>query len=190
MRNLLVLATLAMALATASEATSEMESLVAEGKELIGDFGGTLKAELKAAIEEGGPVNAIVVCNTRAPEIASDISDASGWTVARSSHKLRNSKNAPDPYTAAAIEEFLARQAAGEAAADIAKAEVVETNGQRSFRLVKAIPTEEVCLACHGGDDVSPEVVGKLAELYPEDMARGFKAGEMRGVFTLTKPLD
>ena len=123
-------------------------------------------------------------------EIAEAVSQDTGWMISRSSHKLRNPKNAPDAYTAAAIEEFLARQNAGEAAADLAKAEIVEAEGGQVFRMVKAIPTGELCLNCHGGTEVKPEVVEALAELYPEDQARGFKVGEMRGVFTLQKPLN
>jgi hypothetical protein len=45
-------------------------------------------------------------------------------------------------------------------------------------------------LNCHGGDNVKPPIIEKLAELYPDDMARGFSEGEMRGVFTLSKQLN
>ncbi len=58
------------------------------------------------------------------------------------------------------------------------------------FRMVKAIPTGEICLVCHGGAEVKPEVEARLAELYPDDRARGFGPGEMRGVFTLSKLLE
>ncbi len=44
-------------------------------------------------------------------------------------------------------------------------------------------------LVCHGSAEVPAAVVEKLADLYPEDMARGFAFGDMRGVFTLTKVL-
>ena len=67
---------------------------------------------------------------------------------------------------------------------------IVEEDGQKVFRFVKAIPTAQPCLNCHGGDDVKVEVVEKLAELYPEDTARGFSVDQMRGVFTLSKTLS
>lgn len=169
---------------------ADKAALVEEGKGLMKQFGGTLKAELMAAVKAKGAPHAIAVCNVKAPEIASKISADSGWTVARSSHKLRNPKNAPDAYTAAVIDEFLKRQGDGEKAADMAKAEIVEQDGQKLFRLVKAIPTGELCLNCHGGDNVKAPVVEALATLYPDDKARGFSVGEMRGVFTLSKPLN
>lgn len=190
MNKLLISTALVIGLAAGSAGAGEMDALVAEGKELIQQFGGALKIELLAAVEAGGPVNAINVCNLQAPAMAASISEASGWSVGRSSHLLRNPANAPDEFTAVAIEEFLARQAAGEPAADLAKAAIVEEDGQQVFRLVKAIPTAGLCLNCHGGDNVKPMIVDKLAELYPDDMARGFSEGEMRGVFTLSKRLD
>lgn len=170
-------------------AAEDMEALINEAKGLIQEFGGALKSELMAGVEAGGPVNAISVCNERAPEIATAVS-TDGWTVGRSSHKLRNPENAADAFTAEAIAGFLTLQAAGESAETMAKAGITEENGQRVFHFVKAIPTGELCLGCHGGDNVKPEVAAKLAELYPDDQARGFTAGEMRGVFTLTKVLE
>jgi hypothetical protein len=190
MKRVLVIAALCAGVAGTAWA-EDKAALVEEGKALIQQFGGTLKTELQTAIKAKGAPYAIEVCNLRAPEIAAQVSSDSGWSVARSSHKLRNPQdNAADAYTAAVIDEFLTRQAAGESAETLAKAEIVEIDGQKQFRLVKAIPTAEVCLACHGSAEVSPEVEVELARLYPEDQARGFSEGEMRGVFTLMKPLN
>ena len=171
-------------------AAADKAALADEGKALMQQFGGALKAELQAAIKDRGAPHAIEVCNIRAPEIAASVSQDSGWKVARSSHRLRNPDNAPDAYTAAVIDDFLARQAAGESAETLVRAEIVDEDGGQTFRMVKAIPTGEVCLNCHGGDEVKPAVSEQLARLYPGDEARGFSAGEMRGVFTLIKPLN
>lgn len=176
--------------APALAADDEMTALVDEAKGLMGSFGGTLKDELMAAVKAGGPVNAIGVCNEVAPEIAASVSEGSGWNVGRSSHRLRNPDNAPDAFTAAAIAEFLEREAAGEKPDDLAKAAIVEEDGKQVFHIVKAIPTGDLCVNCHGGDEVTAEVEAKLAQLYPDDEARGFSVGQMRGVFTLSKVLD
>ncbi len=53
---------------------------------------------------------------------------------------------------------------------------------------MKAVPTGKVCLSCHG-ETVAPEVEQKLAELYPDDKARGYKEGDIRGAFVVVKPL-
>lgn len=70
--------------------------------------------------------------------------------------------------------------AQGEDAKTISYAETV--NGQ--FRLMKAIPLQEGCLGCHGSD-IKPEIAAALNEKYPNDQARGYAAGDIRGAFTL-----
>jgi cytochrome c553 len=70
----------------------------------------------------------------------------------------------------------------------LVKAEVIEEDGHKTFRMMKAIPTAEVCTQCHGSEIAEP-VAAKLDELYPEDQARGFEVGDLRGAFTLKKAL-
>jgi hypothetical protein len=162
---------------------------VDEAKALIKTFAGTLKGELETAMKSGGPVQAIAVCKERAPAIAADISAKSGWKVARTSLKTRNqAQNAPDAWERAVLARFDQRQAAGEPADTLAFAEVVESGGTRQFRFMKAIPTGEVCLACHGTEIAAP-VAAALDQAYPGDQARGYKLGEVRGAFSLAKPL-
>lgn len=167
----------------------EITALTGEAAGIVAAFSDELKGELMSAMKAGGPVGAISVCNEKAPGIAAAAEEASGWSVRRASHKLRNPDNAPDPYTAAVIADFVAREAEGAPASGLTKAEIVEENGQRVFRFVKAIPTAQPCLNCHGGAEVKPETEAKLAELYPTDAARGFAVDQMRGVFTLSKVL-
>ena len=166
----------------------DQKTLVNEAKGIIKGFATELQGELKAGFQRGGPTEAISVCNTKAPGIADKASKTSGWSVGRSSHKLRNMNNAPDAFEARAIKELLGRQAKGEKAADMGIAMTTIEDGKKTFRFVKAIPTGKVCLACHG-TNIAPEVEAKLKELYPMDTARGFSEGEMRGIFTLRKEL-
>ena len=58
-----------------------------EARGLVKAFMGELKGELQAAMKDGGPVNAIGVCNLKAPEIAAQKSQESGWQLARTSAK-------------------------------------------------------------------------------------------------------
>ncbi len=169
-------------------ADEAMQANIDEGKGIIKAFMGDLKGELQKGMKQGGPVNAIKVCNTVAPQLAEAHSQMSGWQVARTSLKLRNPNNAPDGWETAVLEEFESRKAAGEDPMALVKAEVVEEDGRQVFRMMKAIPTAEVCTKCHGADIAEP-VAAKLDELYPEDQARGFQVGDLRGAFTLKKPL-
>ena len=148
------------------------------------DFGMTLIGELQKAIAVGGPANAIGVCSDAAPKIAADKSAAKRMTIGRTSLKLRQPNNKPDAWEMQQLLRFEERKAAGENPTTIEFAEYVETGGQRVFRYMKAIPTAELCLACHGGT-LAPEVTAKLKELYPQDAATGFKVGDLRGAFTI-----
>jgi hypothetical protein len=164
--------------------------LDAEARGIVKSFFSALKGELVGALEAGGPVEAIAVCNERAPALADEAAAASGWQVARTSLRLRNPDNAPDAWESAVLRNFDARAAAGEELAKIEFSAVVDQQGQRSYRYMKAIPTaEKPCLACHG-KAIAPNVAARLAELYPDDQATGYAAGEIRGAFTLSKPLD
>ena len=167
----------------------DTKALMMEGKGLIKGFASELVGELKKGIKAGGPIAAIGVCNTKAMPITDKhTAQAQGWTLKRSSHKLRNAENKPDTFEARAIKELLAREANGEKAKDMAVTMVTIEDGKKTFRMVKAIPTGKPCLACHGSN-IKPDVAAKLDSLYPTDKARGFKMGEMRGIFSLKKEL-
>ena len=86
------------------------------------------------------------------------------------------------------LEFFDAEKAKGADVAKLERSEVANVNGVPTFRYMKAIPTAEPCLTCHGSNVPEP-VKAKLAALYPEDRATGYNAGDIRGAFTLSKPL-
>ena len=150
------------------------------------EFGMTLIGELQKAIAAGGPVNAIGVCNIIAPKIAADMSAEKKITIARTSLRLRQPNNKPDKWELRQLQSFEQRKAAGENPANIEFGEYVTTGSKTVFRYMKAIPTGEVCLNCHGGT-LAPEVTAKLKQLYPQDVATGYKIGDLRGAFTITE---
>jgi hypothetical protein len=179
---------LAFGQAAAPARAQNVETRVAGSRAVVKAFGEDLRAQLMAALKTDGPVAAIEVCNMSAPEIALDQERATGWSVGRTSLKLRNPDNAPDAWEGGVLESFEARKAAGESAKALEHWAVVETDTGRVFRYMKAIPTGEPCLACHGGD-LKPAVAAKLDMLYPNDRARGFAVGDIRGAFTIEQPM-
>ncbi len=189
MKNTVLLTVPALLVASALCAGDAPNPNAEEAKGIVKTFATQLKGELEAAMKEGGPTKAIPVCKDRAPAIAADLSAETGWSVGRTSLKTRNmANNTPDDWERGVLEKFEQRKAGGEAVDTMAFAEVVETGSGKSFRFMKAIPTGDVCLACHG-TAITPEVAAMLDEYYPEDQARGFAAGDIRGAFTLSKPL-
>ncbi len=166
----------------------QMDQPMQASREVIQEFAQSLKGELQSAMQSGGPVEAMAVCEIKAPQIASGMSEQKGWRIGRTSMKARNPDNAPDAWERGVLEQFEARKAAGEDPKLIDYAEIVDDQGGRQFRYMKAIPTQEICLTCHGSQIAAP-VVEKIESLYPEDQARGFEKGDLRGAFTVTQPM-
>ncbi len=188
MRGFLALALLCSVPAS-KLAADDLEQRAQQSRKVVKEFAGALKMELKSALDQGGALQAITVCSTSAPAIARQQSSRHGWRIGRTSLKPRNPGNAPDDWERAVLERFEQRRTAGEDPAGMEFFEMVEQNGNRLFRYMKAIPTaEKPCLACHG-DNIRPEVAAALDKRYPKDQARGFRAGDIRGAFTITQPV-
>ncbi len=160
-------------------------ALINEASDLTQRFVGTLLPTLQSAMQEGGPLNAIDVCALEAPRIAQQLSEESGWDVTRVSLKARNSSTAvPDSWETQVLHMFDQRQLAGESAATLNVAETVNGN----FRYMQAQPTAPLCLTCHGSE-VSQEVLSAIRARYPNDLAIGYLAGQVRGAISLRKPM-
>ena len=145
---------------------------------------------LSDEIAKGGHANAISVCREKAPQMAKGLSDQTGWAIRRVSLKNRNPKAVPDAWERSVLEEFERRQSAGENPAQMDKTETVSIDGQKVYRYMKALPTQEICLSCHGKSDMVPaDVQTRLKELYPEDKATGYELKQIRGAITARKPL-
>jgi hypothetical protein len=163
----------------------QQDELKKQAINLIKQFGGTLKPELKKALKSGGPAHAINICSEKAPAIAKDLRDSSGWYIKRVSLKARNSSSAiPDSWEEKVLKQFDERQAKGESARNMAYAEIVDGK----YRFMKAQGAGNLCLNCHGAE-VKPEVEAVLKKKYPDDKARGYTLGQIRGAFSLAKDL-
>jgi len=162
------------------------QALTVQGAELATQFVGTLLPTLQQAMQTAGPVNGIDVCAVQAPAIAQALSDQSGWQVKRVSLKARNSTLAvPDAWETRVLQEFEQRQQAGEAPAQINKAELVDGE----FRYMQAQAAAPLCLTCHG-TDIAADVAAALIRHYPDDMATGYLAGQIRGAISLRAPAN
>lgn len=170
-------------------ASINQDEEIAQARALIKSFAGTLKGELKAGMMAGGPVNALTVCNTKAPQIAEKVVTEKSVNVSRVSLKNRNADNAPNEWQRKVLEDFEARKAAGADPAKLEYSTVVAHQDGQKFRYMKAIPTGGVCLACHG-ESLSKDVKATITKLYPDDKATDFKLGDIRGSFVVTKVIN
>jgi len=174
---------------TSMAPTIDKKAAIEEAKKITKDFTSSLKAELQKAMKQGGPINALSVCNTKAIPITTEAAKKHNAWVSRVSLKNRNPANVPNDWQKKVLEDFDARAAKGEDVVKMAYAEIVDNNGKKQLRFMKAMPTGDVCLKCHGSN-ISPEVQAKLKELYPNDKATGYKKGQVRGAVVVLKDLN
>jgi len=124
-----------------------------------------LLEELTAALERGGPAEAIEVCRTRAPRIAAEVGRAHGVRIGR------NPANEAPAWASPFVEKAVAESKT-----------LVSEDGR--LGVVVPILTAETCLRCHGPHaEIADEVKSALNEHYPDDAATGFNVGDVRGQF-------
>lgn len=158
----------------------------------VGQFARSLGGELKKTMGSEGPAAAIAVCRDVAPRIAGEMSRENGWRVTRVSDRPRNAMlGMADAWELETLETFSARADKGEALKGMNHSEVVTEGGKRYYRYMQAIGMQPLCLTCHGAADNLPESIRTALETdYPYDQATGYKAGELRGAFSIKQPLD
>ncbi len=162
----------------------DQQELIAQANLRVKQFSGQLKTELMAAIDFGGLNEGVEVCHSKAPNIADNLS-TDGWILARTSLKTRNEKNKPDKWETDTLHQFNTRFKQGEEVADL----VTIALDENRFRLMKAIPMDHLCLACHGSS-IDASLQETIQKYYPDDNATGFTLEDLRGAFTLQKDLS
>lgn len=182
------IATLTLLAATA--ASADEARLIEEARQVATAVPPKLLAVLTQEIQSAGPAGAIDVCKEKAPKMAAEASAKTGWQIRRVSLKNRNPKAAPDAWEEAVLKDFDRRAAAGENPAGLEKGETVTMDGKPVNRYMRALPTQELCLNCHGSaEQIQPDTAAKLKALYPADKATGFSVGQIRGAMTIRRAL-
>lgn len=166
-----------LAFVFAATTSHAQDAELARGAELLAPFKKDLQQALKSGLAEG-PAEAIQVCRVKAPGIANSLSVA-GVRMGRSSHKLRNPDNTAPDWVSPIMQTFLDDPSSREPLA-------VGLADNR-WGYVEPIMLQPLCLTCHGSE-LAPGVAEQISELYPEDHAIGFEAGDLRGVFWLEFP--
>ncbi len=133
----------------------------------------SLGTQLKGAMESGGPVAAITVCQQVAiPLTDSAGAEFEGVTVKRTTLKPRNPANAPDEKDRAVLEAMAAQS----------PPQPVIRWEDGVARFYRPLMIQEVCMKCHGDPATFPkELAAILAEKYPHDAATGYALGDLRG---------
>ncbi len=138
-------------------------------KQLVGALG--------ESVGERGFAESVDFCKTVAPKMATEVGTATGVSIGRTSHRLRNEANAAPTWAAAAVSAP-------------AEAKVHTFAGpQGKLGLLSPIKTAALCTNCHGEpDSLADGVAAALHEHYPDDEATGFAEGDLRGWFWVEVP--
>lgn len=187
MRKFLVTFVSVIAVAFAP-ASAEEFGLLQDARAVASSIPPRLLTVLQQEIEKGGVDGAIGVCRDKAPQMAKEASEKTGWQIRRVSLKNRNPKAVPDAWEASVLRDFDRRAAAGEDPKALERGEMVSEAGVYSYRYMKALPTQQLCLSCHGSSsDIAPAVKTRLTELYPADKATGYQLNQIRGAMTIRR---
>ena len=179
----------AIAASFTAAAFANDDKLLNEARSVASAMPPKLLAVLQEEIQKGGPEGAIGVCREKAPAMAKAASEKTGWAIRRVSLKNRNPKAVPDAWERAVLEDFDRRAAAGESPATLEKAELVQDDGRSVRRYMRALPTQQLCLQCHGSaEQLKPAVLERLRTIYPDDKATGYAVGQIRGAMTIRQP--
>jgi hypothetical protein len=178
----------ASALLNATCAMSAEEPWMADARSVAAGVPPRLLQALTDAIAKSGAADAVTVCQDIAPKMAKAASEQSGWQIRRVSLRNRNPKAVPDAWEREGLEDFDRRAAAGEAPAGLERATVQTVDGKPVQRYMRALPTQGLCLGCHGPvEQLAPGVAERLKALYPDDRAVGYSLGQIRGAMTLKR---
>lgn len=170
---------------------SNEQDMLGDARKLSAEFVQKLGGVLKQQLESAGTESALSVCKDVAPAMSAQYSNDKR-TVKRVSLKPRNSSlGVADAWEAEQLKQFDMAAAAGKPAAEIETHAVTNEKDGRWFRYMKAIPTQAMCLQCHGGpDNIKPTVKALLKQLYPNDLAVGYQAGDIRGAISVKEKFE
>lgn len=151
------------------------------GKEVTNTAQATLLKHVGKAMKMGGPNAAVQYCNINALSITDSLSKAHNVAISRVAEKNRNENN----LLAQEDQTIWAHYKSGEQNVQMADT-VIEMSGKKVYYRPIYI-ANPACLNCHGqeGSDILEGTIAKLNEYYPNDKARGYNLGDLRGMWKL-----
>jgi len=157
---------------------NEKAAYLKKGDSIVKITFDTLRTVLLNTIAAKGHADALKFCNVQALPITA-LYASEGIRVSRVSDKARNAGNALQEMDIAVWQDYLAMAAKN----DSLKSVVVSGNSEVNY--YKPILLQPMCLSCHGTieKDIAKILQPVIDSLYPADKAKGYKAGEIRGMW-------
>lgn len=159
----------------------DKEKHLKEGERIALLTGKLLTSKVKSTIKGHGPFQAINFCNLSAYPLTDSLSGLYHVKIKRIAIKYRNPENEANEHERLIIKNYIAQMQKGEALNP-----VVEKNGE-VVHFYAPIKVKHACLTCHGvaGSEIPDTLFNHIKELYPKDLASGFKEGDLRGIWSI-----
>ncbi len=141
-----------------------------------------LSTELKQALQRGGVAEAVQYCQLKAYPIVDSLSHIHQARIRRTTLKVRNPKDTPDEVEANILKRMQQQKAQG-----LMPQPVVQRITPDTVLFAAPILTQPLCLKCHGtvGKEIDPNDYALIQKHYPNDQATGYKAGDLRGMWSI-----
>ena len=161
--------------------TIDTSAFLQQGDSIANLVQKVLLANVMQAMKSGGPGFAVTFCNEKAMPLTDSLAKAYNCVIQRVSDKYRNPLNKLSETDA---EIFKAVSASMNPV-------LISENGQLIYyKPIKiAMPA---CLTCHGtaGKEMDPKTAEIIRQKYPDDLATGYKEGDLRGLWKITFPVE
>jgi len=169
---------------------SKAKSLTKESKEVYLKKGKSIAAKsftalsgaLQKAMQNGGVSNAMQYCKMQAILILDSLSTTENAIIRRTSLQVRNPSDAPTASELKILNQYHKADASNQEIKPI-----VEQLANKRIAFYAPIRVNEFCLQCHGklGETLTEENYAFIKNNYPNDAAIGYKAGDLRGMWSI-----
>ncbi len=167
---------------TSEHKTNQDSAYVQEGFDVSSAAQAALLQHLTQAIETGGPEYAVQYCNLKASEVMDSISRIHNCTVSRITDRNRNADNALKSDDDKTIWNYFKNENPAQSRRDTLLTDQINHTYYRPIKI--GMPA---CLKCHGkpGIDIDSQTLSRIDSLYPDDLAKNYESGDLRGLWKI-----
>lgn len=164
------------------EAVAKERSWEQQGDSIIAITFDTIRNSVMRVAGKEGFAAAIGYCNEQATRLTSTYASRR-ISIRRATDKYRNPDNRADSLeqkVLATFQQLMAEQKEWKP--------ILEKDAAGNQHYFKPILMQAFCLNCHGSenDPVLPETWQAIRQKYPNDLATGYKEGDLRGIWHVT----
>lgn len=164
---------------TTAKATIDSSAYMEQGMTAIGATFGALSKRLMQKIKTEGTIPALQYCNLAALPLTDSLAKVHGLEIKRTSLQLRNPKNAPTDWEEKILRDYQNLLEKGE----LLSPQLQQLDNEK-WALAAPIQLQAPCLKCHG-KNIEAALAKQLDQLYPEDQARNYETGDLRGIWSI-----